>query len=80
MRLPLFGLAAQAANLRRARPRRPRAEPKNQTAPGTGTGVRVKVRRPKQVTYDFSGTSVLITGAAHGQGKLHALRFAEAGG
>ena len=37
------------------------------------------VRRPKQVSYDFSGTSVLITGAAHGQGKLHALRFAEAG-
>ena len=37
------------------------------------------VRRPSQVTYDFSGTSVLITGAAHGQGKLHALRFAEAG-
>lgn len=39
----------------------------------------MKVRRPKQVQYDFSGTSVLITGAAHGQGKLHALRFAEAG-
>jgi NAD(P)-dependent dehydrogenase (short-subunit alcohol dehydrogenase family) len=39
----------------------------------------MKVRRPKQVSYDFSGTSVLITGAAHGQGKLHALRFAEAG-
>jgi NAD(P)-dependent dehydrogenase (short-subunit alcohol dehydrogenase family) len=37
------------------------------------------VRRPKQVSYDFSGTTVLITGAAHGQGKLHALRFAEAG-
>lgn len=37
------------------------------------------VRRPRQVSYDFSGTSVLITGAAHGQGKLHALRFAEAG-
>jgi NAD(P)-dependent dehydrogenase (short-subunit alcohol dehydrogenase family) len=39
----------------------------------------MKVRRPKQVKYDFSGTTVLITGAAHGQGKLHALRFAEAG-
>ncbi|MBM3677854.1 MAG: NAD(P)-dependent oxidoreductase [Actinobacteria bacterium] len=39
----------------------------------------MKVRRPRQVSYDFSGTSVLITGAAHGQGKLHALRFAEAG-
>jgi NAD(P)-dependent dehydrogenase (short-subunit alcohol dehydrogenase family) len=37
------------------------------------------VRRPKQVSYDFSGTAVLITGAAHGQGKLHALRFAETG-
>lgn len=37
------------------------------------------VRRPRQVSYDFSGTTALITGAAHGQGKLHALRFAEAG-
>ena len=39
----------------------------------------MKVRRPRQVKWDFSGTSVLITGAAHGQGRLHALRFAEAG-
>jgi len=39
----------------------------------------MKIRRPRQVKYDFSDTSVLITGAAHGQGRLHALRFAETG-
>src|SRR5438128_11718045 len=37
------------------------------------------VRKPRQVSWDFSDTSVLITGAAHGQGRLHALTFAEAG-
>jgi NAD(P)-dependent dehydrogenase (short-subunit alcohol dehydrogenase family) len=38
-----------------------------------------QTRRARQVRWDFSGTSVLITGAAHGQGRLHAQRFAEAG-
>jgi NAD(P)-dependent dehydrogenase (short-subunit alcohol dehydrogenase family) len=39
----------------------------------------VEADRAKQVSWDFSGETVLITGAAHGQGRLHALRFAEAG-
>lgn len=38
-----------------------------------------KVREINQVSYDFSGTSVLITGGARGQGRSHALAFARAG-
>ena len=37
------------------------------------------VRTVKQVSYDFSGTSVLITGAGRGAGRCHALAFARAG-
>ena len=36
-------------------------------------------RTVKQVSYDFSGTSVLITGAGRGAGRCHALAFANAG-
>src|SRR5579862_3774131 len=36
-------------------------------------------RTVKQVSYDFSGTSVLITGAGRGAGRCHALAFARAG-
>jgi len=38
-----------------------------------------EVRKPHNVRWDFSGTVVLITGAAQGQGRSHALAFAEAG-
>lgn len=36
-------------------------------------------REIKQVSYDFSGEVVLVTGAARGQGRAHAIGFAEAG-
>jgi SDR family mycofactocin-dependent oxidoreductase len=36
-------------------------------------------RDVENVSYDFSGKVVLITGAAHGQGRTHALAFAKAG-
>jgi len=36
-------------------------------------------REVKNVTWDFSGETVLITGAAHGQGRSHAVAFAKAG-
>jgi NAD(P)-dependent dehydrogenase (short-subunit alcohol dehydrogenase family) len=36
-------------------------------------------RTVKQVSYDFSGTSVLITGAGRGSGRCHSLAFAKAG-
>jgi NAD(P)-dependent dehydrogenase (short-subunit alcohol dehydrogenase family) len=36
-------------------------------------------REIKQVTWDFSGDVVLITGAAHGQARTHARAFARAG-
>jgi SDR family mycofactocin-dependent oxidoreductase len=36
-------------------------------------------RQIKNVSYDFSGQVVLITGAARGQGRSHALAFAQAG-
>jgi NAD(P)-dependent dehydrogenase (short-subunit alcohol dehydrogenase family) len=38
-----------------------------------------KVREIKQVTYDFTGDAVFITGGARGQGRSHALGFAQAG-
>lgn len=38
-----------------------------------------KIRDVKQVHWDFSGETVLITGAAHGQARLHAVSFAHAG-
>jgi NAD(P)-dependent dehydrogenase (short-subunit alcohol dehydrogenase family) len=38
-----------------------------------------KVRDFKQVRFDFSGEVVVVTGAARGQGRAHALAFAEAG-
>lgn len=38
-----------------------------------------KEREVKQVSYDFSGDVVLLTGAAHGQARTHALAFARAG-
>jgi len=34
---------------------------------------------PDNVTYDFSGKVVLVTGAARGQGRAHALAFARSG-
>lgn len=39
----------------------------------------VKDRPVTQVRYDFSGQVVLVTGAARGQGRSHALGFARAG-
>jgi NAD(P)-dependent dehydrogenase (short-subunit alcohol dehydrogenase family) len=36
-------------------------------------------REVRQVSWNFRGETVLITGAAHGQGRQHALRFAKAG-
>jgi NAD(P)-dependent dehydrogenase (short-subunit alcohol dehydrogenase family) len=36
-------------------------------------------REVRQVSYDFSGCVALITGAARGQGRRHALEFARAG-
>jgi len=36
-------------------------------------------RAIRQVSWDFSGTVVVITGAARGQGRAHALAFARAG-
>jgi NAD(P)-dependent dehydrogenase (short-subunit alcohol dehydrogenase family) len=36
-------------------------------------------RAIKQVSYDLSGQTVLVTGAARGQGRVHALSFAAAG-
>lgn len=36
-------------------------------------------RTINQVSYDFSGQTVLVTGAARGQGRVHALSFAAAG-
>lgn len=38
-----------------------------------------KVRDVRQVNWDFRGEVVLITGAAHGQARTHALAFAKAG-
>lgn len=38
-----------------------------------------KDREVKQVKFDFSGDVVLITGAAHGQARIHAREFAKAG-
>lgn len=38
-----------------------------------------KDRTVKQVSWDFSGDVVLITGAAHGQARVHAREFARAG-
>ena len=38
-----------------------------------------KERDVQNVSYDFSGKVVLISGAAHGQGRTHALAFAKAG-
>jgi len=37
------------------------------------------VRRIKNVSYDYTGQVVLITGGARGQGRAHALAFARAG-
>ena len=39
----------------------------------------VSPRVPRNVRWDFSGQVVLITGAARGQGRAHALAFAQAG-
>ncbi len=38
-----------------------------------------KDREVQNVSYDFSGQVVLISGAAHGQGRTHAIAFAKAG-
>ena len=38
-----------------------------------------KDREIKNVSYDFTDHVVLITGAAHGQARVHALAFAKAG-
>jgi len=38
-----------------------------------------QVRHLRNITWDFSGEVVLITGAAQGQGRAHALCFAQAG-
>jgi SDR family mycofactocin-dependent oxidoreductase len=39
----------------------------------------VSARQIKNVSYDFRGQVVLVTGGARGQGRSHALAFAEAG-
>ena len=38
-----------------------------------------QLRQVRQARWDFTGDVVLITGAAHGQGRSHALGFARAG-
>src|SRR3954447_6704417 len=38
-----------------------------------------KSREPRNVTWNFEGEVVLITGAAHGQAAVHAREFAKAG-
>jgi NAD(P)-dependent dehydrogenase (short-subunit alcohol dehydrogenase family) len=39
----------------------------------------IEAPAPRNVTWDFRGSTVMVTGAAHGQGRSHALGFAAAG-
>lgn len=39
----------------------------------------IEAPAPRNVTWSFGGSTVMVTGAAHGQGRSHALTFAAAG-